>query len=241
MRSAAEVDEAVAQVAALAEPIRRSLFRFVATSATPVSRDEAAEGVGVARHVAKFHLDKLVEDGVLDFEYRRAPGRSGPGAGRPAKRYCTTSREIDVSMPDRRYEFAGQLLAQAIVEADAKGIPVRSALHQVAIDQGHALGADVMERSGTRPSRRALMDSLRLVLQECGYEPCDDEEGIAMANCPFHTLALEHTELVCSMNFDLLGGLADYLERAKLDAKLDPKPGQCCVRLHSRGIGDDSR
>jgi predicted ArsR family transcriptional regulator len=84
-----------------------------------VSRDEAAAGVGVPRHRAKFHLDKLVGDGLLEAEYRRRSGRRGPGAGRPAKLY-RASGELAVMLPGRRYELAGQLMARAITGPDAR-------------------------------------------------------------------------------------------------------------------------
>src|SRR5690242_18788450 len=64
-------DAQLTRISALAEPIRRQLYRFVAEQPDGVSRDQAAEGVGVPRHVAKFHLDKLAEDGLLTAEYRR--------------------------------------------------------------------------------------------------------------------------------------------------------------------------
>ena len=84
--------EQVAGVAALAEPVRRDLYRFVVAQAGPVSRDQAGEGVGVPRHTAKFHLDKLVEEGLLDTEFRRLGDRQGPGAGRPTKLYRRSRR-----------------------------------------------------------------------------------------------------------------------------------------------------
>lgn len=57
-----------------------------------MSRAEAADAVGVARTLAAFHLGKLVDAGLLEVAHRRLTGRSGPGAGRPAKvggdRFC---------------------------------------------------------------------------------------------------------------------------------------------------------
>lgn len=231
LESADDLDATVVGISALAEPVRRSLYRFVAASADGVSRDQAAAGVGIASHVAKFHLDRMVDDGLLEFEYRRPPGRGGPGAGRPAKRYRRSSRQLSVSLPDRRYEFAGQLLAFAIADADRHGTPVQEALRRAATEQGRSLAMTVRERAGTRPTRRALERSIRLVLTECGYEPHDHADGMVLANCPFHSLAQEHTELVCNMNLDLLRGFTSALEGSHRDALLDPAPGRCCVRL----------
>ncbi len=89
-----DFDAQVAGIAALGEPVRRALYRYVIAQPGPVSRDQAAAGTGVPRHVAKFHLDKLAADGLLEVEFRRPPGRRGPGAGRPTKWYRRSLREL---------------------------------------------------------------------------------------------------------------------------------------------------
>jgi predicted ArsR family transcriptional regulator len=107
----------VSRLAALAEPARRALYRFVASQSEPVSRDRASEGVGLPRHTAKFHLDRLVEEGLLVTEFRRLTGRTGPGAGRPTKLYRRAPQSVSVSVPERRYDLAGDLMARAIEES----------------------------------------------------------------------------------------------------------------------------
>src|SRR3954454_6202490 len=121
-----------AVIGALADPARRALYRYVAASTSPVSRDQAAEDVGLARHTVKFHLDRLVDEGLLETEYRRLSGRRGPGAGRPAKLYRRSTREIDVTLPERHYDLAGQILAGAVESAAASGAPVLEAVDATA-------------------------------------------------------------------------------------------------------------
>jgi predicted ArsR family transcriptional regulator len=224
-------DSRVTRIAALAEPLRRALYQFVASRSEPVSRDQAAEGLGVARHLVKFHLDHLVDDGLLEVEYKRPPGRGGPGAGRPAKLYRRSSEEVAVSLPGRRYDLAGSLLAQAVSDAEAGGVPVREALSSAARETGRALGEEARRRAGRRAGRGGLRAAAREVLEEHGYEPRPEESGVTMANCPFHLLAREYTGLVCSMNLDLMTGFLAGLGETGLDAVLDPGPDRCCVRL----------
>src|SRR5690348_11577326 len=138
-----DFDQQVTSVALLGEPIRRALYRYVVAQPEPVSRDRAAAGVGVPRHVAKFHLDKLEEDGLLDVEYRRPPGRTGPGAGRPAKLYRRSARPIAVQLPERRYELAGRILAEAVSAAERTGEPVGSLVAGVARAAGKAVGSSI--------------------------------------------------------------------------------------------------
>lgn len=226
-----DFDAQVAGIAALGDPVRRALYRYVVVQAAPVNRDQAAAGVGVPRHVAKFQLDKLEQDGLLEVEFSRPPGRGGPGAGRPAKLYRRSSREVAVSLPERRYDLAGRIMARAITDAERDGLPIGDSLHRAARDTGRSLGQEARQQAGSRPTQAALLDAARDILTRCGYEPRTDTGGLVLANCPFHALAQDHTELVCGMNLDLMDGLLDGLGRANLKARLDPAPNRCCVSL----------
>ncbi|MFI6099853.1 helix-turn-helix transcriptional regulator [Lentzea sp. NPDC051213] len=208
----------VAAVAALDEPNRRRLYDFVARQAAPVSKDEASVAVDVPRTTAAFHLDKLVEMGLLDVVHERRSGRTGPGAGRPAKLYLRSSGQIEVSLPDRRYEAASHLLTDALLEAQTTGEPPREILNRRAYEWGSDLagsaGGEVVE-----------------ALESFGFEPRQDGGSILLGNCPFHSLAQRHTELVCGMNLCLISGLLDGIKETGHTANLDPAPGHCCVRL----------
>jgi predicted ArsR family transcriptional regulator len=221
----------VAGVAALAEPVRRDLYRYVVASPDAVGRDEAAAGVGVPRHTAKFHLDKLVEEGLLETEFRRLSGREGPGAGRPAKLYRRAGREVSVSLPDRDYELAGRLMAEAIEESAREGGSVVDALHRAAARRGAQLGEQTRAGAGSRPSRERLLTATCATLAEHGYEPRLRDRTVTLVNCPFHALATEHTGLVCGMNLALLDAVADRAGDGRLTARLDPAPERCCVVL----------
>lgn len=214
--------EQISGIAALAEDVRRRLYDFVASQPDAVGRDDAARAVGVKRPLAAFHLDKLVEEGLLDVEYRRLTGRTGPGAGRPSKLYRRSDREIEVSLPPRAYDLAAGLLAGAVQRNADSGEDVRSALQSVAMERGLALAGDKGDDAA-----EALWQTLR----DLGYEPRHDESGVILANCPFHALAQEFTPLVCGMNLALCQGLAEGLElhRSGLRPHLQPHTERCCV------------
>jgi predicted ArsR family transcriptional regulator len=224
----------VSGVGALAEPARRALYLYVVAQPEPVSRDQAAAGAGLPRHTAKFHLDKLVTDGLLDTEYRRLSGRRGPGAGRPTKLYRRSSRQVTVTLPPRHYDLAGQILARAVDDAARDGIPVLQAVQRAAADAGHRLGAAQRprdERSATVLDDAAALEAVAAVLAAHGYEPRVQSDRVVLANCPFHALAREHTALVCGMNLHLITALLDELGRRDVLAGLDPAPQRCCVTL----------
>ncbi len=228
-------EEQVAGVAALHDPVRRALYRFVADSSEAVSREQAAAAVGIQKPLAAFHLDKLADEGLLDVEFRRLTGRSGPGAGRPAKLYRRSDRQIEVSLPPREYDLAGLLLAGAIDAAEGTGRSVRDELERASFAFGRTIGEAASARAGRRPSkatqRAALLDALR----EHGFEPRDVGRDIVLANCPFHTLSRQFTELVCGMNLHLLEGVRSVLPLGddELRPRLEPEPGQCCVKFCS--------
>src|SRR5215218_4724992 len=113
-----------AGIGALADDTRRALYEYVAAQPDPVGRDQVASAVGLARHNVSFHLDRLATEGLLEVDYRRLSGRSGPGAGRPNKLYRRADREIAVSLPPRRYDLVGDILAEAISRAaDGAALP----------------------------------------------------------------------------------------------------------------------
>lgn len=228
-----ELDRRISGIAALDQPLRRNLYRLLVCRDTWITRDDAADALDVARSVAAFHLDKLVEAGVAEVRFERTSGRSGPGAGRPAKLYRRVTDELSASVPERRYDLAGSLLASAVADAERTGAPIADCLSASAREAGRAIGEEAAEGAATLATRDARRVAVLDVLSRHGYEPELRKRGeIALLNCPFHRLAEEHRTLVCGMNLDFLGGLLDGLGPSdRLDARLEPEPGYCCVRI----------
>lgn len=215
-------------VALVAEPVRRALYRWVVAADHAVGRDEAAAAVKVSRALAAFHLDRLVAAGLLVAEYRRLSGRTGPGAGRPAKLYRRGPLDIAVSLPERRYEIPAQLFAETI-EQDPHVPP--DALRASARRMGQSVGSAARRQAGRRPSQKRLRQSLVEALDGRGYQPREISGEIRLGNCPFRALVDDHRQLVCGMNLALAEGLISGLGNRSLAARLDPQPEQCCVAI----------
>ncbi|QIX26862.1 transcriptional regulator [Nocardioides sp. JQ2195] len=211
-------------IGALSEPVRRALYEYVVSQTDAVSRERAATAVGVATHTAKFHLDKLVDEGLLKTEFRRLSGRSGPGAGRPSKLYRRGEREFAVSLPPRRYDLVGHILASAVERAATDGTSMAAAMDAAATDEGRAAGSTSASRSEDD------LDRLSETLTDQGYEARVEDDTVLLANCPFDTLAKEHTALVCGLNQHYVQGVAEGLGADALQACLEPADGWCCVR-----------
>ncbi|HET9255897.1 MAG TPA: helix-turn-helix domain-containing protein [Pseudonocardiaceae bacterium] len=217
----------ISAVAALDEPTRRRLYEYVVRQPKPVSRDEAAAALELPRTTAAFHLDQLVDQNLLEVSYQRRTGRTGPGAGRPAKLYQRSRHQVALSLPQRHYELAGLLLAGALEHAEhSRGSP-RVILNQRAYQLGKRLGEAARDTASNGES-----DDIALrVLGDYGFEPRVERDGIVLGNCPFHALAQQYTELVCGMNLSLLEGLLDGLATTRFTGRLHPSPPHCCVRL----------
>ena len=233
MEPTEHLERRISGIAALDQPLRRDLYLLLSERGGWVTRDEASEALGVPRSVAAFHLDKLAEAGIVEVTFERTTGRSGPGAGRPAKLYRRGSDEVSASVPERRYDLAGSLLATAIAETERTGVPITESLTASARAAGRVIGEEAADATGQATTRDGRRRAVLDLLARHGYEPAVGRRGeIALVNCPFHRLAEEHRSLVCGMNLDFLAGLLEGIGPAdRLSARLAPEPGFCCVRI----------
>jgi predicted ArsR family transcriptional regulator len=225
-------EQGVAALHALHDPVRRSLYRYVSAQPHEVGREEAARAVGVQRGLAAFHLDKLVDAGLLEVSaVRRVGKRSGPGAGRPARLYRRTAVQHEVSVPPRTYAMAAELLAEAVEEAGAD-LTLQAAARRLGVRLGAPARAGTAGRVGEGTGTPAVVPSgVVEVLVRQGYEPYQDGTAVRLGNCPFRDVATQFPAVVCGMNLALLEGLVDGAGAVGISAVLDPRPGQCCVGL----------
>jgi predicted ArsR family transcriptional regulator len=216
-------------IGALADPVRRRLYEYVVGCAEPVSREPAARGADVALHSARFHLDRPVDEGLLVADQRRLTGRSGPGAGRPAKVYRRAPGDVAVSLPEREYDLVGRIMAAA-VQRSLDGAPLAEVLAEEARSTGRADGAAGRAEEGTAEDPDEL-GRAAAVLAGRGFEPARSESHVVLRNCPFDALARQHTALVCALNLDYVAGVVEGAGCPHVSAELDPGEDRCCVRL----------
>ncbi len=227
--------EAATAVATLADELRGRIYAFVRAQARPVSRDEVAAQMGISRGLAAFHLDKLIATGWLTASYARPPGRSGRGAGRTSKYYLPSDRQVELSVPPRRYDMVAKILVAALQDAHPGDRPQDAALRKAG-QSGERLGEEVRKARRLRPpgAERALA-VCKDILAACGFEPYEDESGgMALSNCPFHALVQESPEVVCPINQSLLEGVLRGLGSKTLEAVALKKEQGCCVNLRPR-------
>ena len=208
----------------LGDPVRRRLYEAVAAEKREVSRNEVAKSTGVARPLVAYHLDRLVKDGLLATRFERQTGKTGPGAGRPAKLYFRPRSPVQVTLPPRDFELAARILIEALAEQPHEEI--QRILDDIAQKTGEEMARDELQAEEGSES-----EILARLLEDRGYEPQTESGETCFRNCVFHELADQQREIICGMNHSLLKGMLKALPGAAVEAKLQPAPDRCCVVL----------
>jgi len=206
------------------------MFSFIRREGRAVTREEAAQRMGISRKLAAFHLDKLVEAGLLHARYE-SPGMARK-VGRRPKVYEATGAQISLSIPDRRHQLLADILLDAVLD-EGDDECARDAAMRTAQERGLAVGASMRDTS--HPGQLRGDDALATceqMLEVQGYEPVrEGSQEVRLRNCPFHPLAAKAPDLVCAMNHAFLAGCVEGLQATGINAVLAPTPGECCVRL----------
>ncbi|MGY1551117.1 helix-turn-helix transcriptional regulator [Microbacterium sp. A588] len=206
------------ELALLADEIRRRLYEFIAARGDSVTREEVATAIGISRSLAAYHLDRLAHAGLLEVTFARSNGKTGPGSGRPAKRYSRSQRELTINVPPRNYSLLAKLLATA-ADAAPSG-EFRAALSSASAQEGAALGAQTGDIS--------------TALTTAGFEPIlTENQDLILRNCPFHSVAQEHSDLACNLNHAFIRGALEGVRADPDRAELSPGCGRCCVVIHA--------
>ncbi|MFI6520943.1 helix-turn-helix transcriptional regulator [Spirillospora sp. NPDC050679] len=223
-------DTSLDAVAALGDGLRRSLYDFIRRSDRAVTRDEAAQSVGISRKLAAFHLDKLVDAGLLATRYAHPAGLRR--VGRTPKVYEPSALDVQVSIPQREHVLLADILVDAVL-AQGPEETAEQAARRLAADHGHRLGqAERGSPRGGRIGPERALTCAQQVLERHGFEPMRADPGLVrLRNCPFHPLAAKAPDLVCGINHAFLGGFLTGLGAPAVRANLNPVPGQCCVEL----------
>jgi predicted ArsR family transcriptional regulator len=222
-------DSAIRAIAVLDDELRRTMYTFIRAARRPVTRAEAAAAAGISSKLAAFHLDKLVDAGVLRADYRPTDGVRK--VGRAPKMYQPVDTDISVSIPPRLHQLLADILLDAALSAGDRN--VRHEARRAALDRGRAIGDTEREqaRAGRLGAERALTLAAT-VMSRHGFEPDRTSPTcLRLLACPFHPLAARAPEMVCGVNHAFLTGLLEGLGATSVRAILDPDAGECCVEI----------
>ena len=219
-------------LATLSDPRRREVYDHVAVHDGPVTRDEVSAALAMSRSLAAFHLDKLADIGLLDVSFARSPDRpAGRGAGRPSKRYQLSDLDVGISIPPRRYDIVGRILARTLGAEGKGGAPADHAW-ETARQEGRRLAEGYLE--GGTALRGTMTGLVQQVTADCGYAPASGGGHIRLRNCPFHSVADAMPGLVCTVNHGFLTGVLEGLgaDVGMVAERVDHRAlGCCCVEI----------
>jgi predicted ArsR family transcriptional regulator len=194
-----------ALASSLGDATRRGIYISVREAAEPATASQIAELFELHTNVARHHLDKLVADGYLRVTHRRRPGKRGPGAGRPAKHYEPTRKEVSVQFPERRYDLLAELLLRVVERLDPEG--AKHVAEEIGAEFGRELAAEVgiPEDAGFN----SAVQSVARVMLGVGFETSTevDDHALVTRHCPFGETATQHPDIVCRLDQGIVRGL----------------------------------
>jgi predicted ArsR family transcriptional regulator len=198
------------RLSVVADPDLRAALLLARGRDGGFTADEAARELGVHRNVARARLDRLAAAGFLEIAFERRTGRSGPGAGRPAKVYSVAPEVEGVEFPPRR--LAG-LVGHLIDELPEAGRA--RALRRA----GEDFGRELAESSRLRPlaGAKAGLERMCAALRSLGFQASlrevrDDVAVIDTPTCPLRPLVRERPEAV-EIDHGMWAGLAESAVR----------------------------
>lgn len=198
----------------LGDATRRGIYISIRQAPEPMTTSEVAELFGIHPNVARHHLHRLVEDGYLSVHERRRSDRQGPGAGRPAKHYEATRKEIQLELPGRRYDLLAELLVRVIQRIAPEG--AAAAAEEVGREYGQELAAQIglPEDSGFEAAARAVARAMTGM----GFdtEANQDDHTLVTSFCPFGETAANHPALICKLDQGIVKGLLAASNQAPL-------------------------
>lgn len=191
---------------ALGDPTRRSIYIAVRESIEPLTTSSVAQLFEIHPNVARHHLDILVEEGFLQVSDRKPKGQA---AGRPAKAYETSSKEVSLHFVPRRFELLTEMLLKLLEAIDPAD--VSAVAEKVGRDYGRKLAAEI--GAPDDPGYEDAVQAVARAMTGLGFHMDPDIEGqqLLTSHCPFGETAADHPEVICSLDRGLVSGLLGAL------------------------------
>lgn len=196
--------------AVLGDPTRFSIYQYLATSGVPaVSAQDIAQRFGLHPNVARMHLNKLKEIGLLVAR----PEKTGRG-GRPSFVYALSGESVSLNLPPREYRLLAELLCRALALLGEQGLV---ALEEVGRGYGRQLADQVYAQLEVPPEDvpvEQLLVAAAQVLSQQGLEAEVVRDGGASAtltlhNCSFEEVAARYPRFICHLCRGLVQGLLE--------------------------------
>ncbi|MDX1468789.1 MAG: helix-turn-helix domain-containing protein [Acidimicrobiia bacterium] len=188
--------------AALGDPTRRAIYIAVRESHEPLTTSKIAALFDIHPNVARHHLELLTKDGFLKVSDRSPAGH---GAGRPAKAYEATSKEVTVHFAPRRFEMLTEMLFRVLDEVAPEDVSIVA--ERVGRDYGERLAAEI--GGPDQPGYDEAIQAVASAMTGLGFSVDPDVDGhrLLTSHCPFGETAMNHPEVICSLDRGIVAGL----------------------------------
>jgi predicted ArsR family transcriptional regulator len=204
---------------------RRGLILEALAGGAALSAEQIADIADIHVNTARFHLKRLVEDGLATESTLQTGARGRPQSVYRARLQGTGKRS---------YLMLAEMLSDVAATADPG--PVAEVGHAWGRRIAEELGVDV---AGTDTAR--VVARVEAVMDSIGFEPEIVVSGserhprvdIELHHCPFLEVASRHPKLVCGMHQNLLQGVLDGLGSGLRVHKLEAfaTPDTCVAHL----------
>ena len=204
---------------------RARVLQVLQSSRTPMGVNEVATRMGLHPNTARFHLDGLVEQGLVE---RSSEERGVPG--RPRALYSASAGSRQAGR--RSYRLLAQILTSYLASSTKQ--PEQAAL-TAGEEWGRFLGErpEPFRRVDAASATRQLVDTLN----DIGFAPEAVTERrqrkILLHHCPFREAAEQHQSVVCTVHLGLMRGVLEELDAPLEASRLEPfvEPGLCVAHF----------
>ncbi|HZJ02148.1 MAG TPA: helix-turn-helix domain-containing protein [Thermoleophilia bacterium] len=230
------VDETLDVTNALGDPTRFGIYRTIVDAAgEAVTVSDVAATFSLHPNVARMHLQKLVDVGLVEVDSRKSPT-----GGRPARIYRLGDRVADIHFPPRDYRLLAGL-ALKVVETLAAEEP--EVLERTGYEMGREQAREALRRPRPPQSQDpdAMVSELRDLCSSLGLYPrIERSDGgrleIEIRNCVFKELSSRHPDLVCTLHTAMLKGILEsFIEEFEVEASPAISAGQRACRFAVTG------
>jgi predicted ArsR family transcriptional regulator len=196
--------------AVLADPTRYSIYQHVLTTAVPVSAADVAEKFGLHPNVARTHLGKLVDIGLLV----ATAEKTGKG-GRPGYVYSPSGSAVSLTVPARDFQLLADLLVQSLALLGDGG---REAIERIGRTFGRRLGQEAVQLNTAREQSELIRQCAEAlhrlgVMTQVG-RAADGSYNLVMKTCGFKEVATVHPEQVCHLCKAMVEGITQSVTEA---------------------------
>ncbi|WP_102027035.1 helix-turn-helix transcriptional regulator [Salirhabdus sp. Marseille-P4669] len=195
----------------LSDETRLNIYDYIAKKHNSVNVQEIADTFHIHPNVARLHLTKLEDIGMIIGRLQK-----NPKGGRPFRIYELSEEVIKLQFPFRDYEMLAKIALETLLSLGEQG---KNALVETGRKFGHQIMAktypDLDVQTLTAEEKIKLLKDASVMLglePEFDYNPSNDTYTYKIYNCPFKEIAAKDDhQTICEMHRYFIKGMFEEL------------------------------